>query len=164
MWGDNMSLKEKRISYGLSQLEASSIIDVNIRTYRRYESDDSYGDELKRRMFMQILDEHCLINEEKGLLSIETIKSIVGKLFTDKYKDEIDFCYLFGSYAKGKAKENSDVDLYVSSSLTGLDFVGLIEELRLALHKKVDVIRSSELSNNISLVNEIMKSGIKIYG
>ena len=62
------------------------------------------------------------------------------------------------------ANEKSDVDLYVSSSLTGLRFVGLIERLRQTLHKKVDLIRSSELTNNIELVNEILKVGIKIYG
>ena len=60
--------------------------------------------------------------------------------------------------------KKSDVDLYVSSSLTGLRFVGLIERLRQTLHKKVDLIRSSELNNNIDLVNEILKGGIKIYG
>ena len=71
---------------------------------------------------------------------------------------------MFGSYAEVLANEKSDVDLYVSSSLTGLRFVGLIESLRQTLHKKVDLIRSSELNNNIDLVNEILKSGIKIYG
>ena len=71
---------------------------------------------------------------------------------------------MFGSYAKGTAKETSDIDLYVSSSLTGLKFVGLIERLRQGLHKKIDLIRSSELVNNIDLMNEIMKDGIKIYG
>ena len=85
-------------------------------------------------------------------------------MFNTEYKGQIDFCYLFGSYAKGLANEKSDVDLYVSSSLTGVRFVGLIERLRQTLHKKIDLIRSSELSNNIELVNEIMKGGIKIYG
>ena len=61
-------------------------------------------------------------------------------------------------------KETNDIDLYVASSLTGLKFVGLIERLRQTLHKKVDLIRSSELENNIDLINEIMKEGIKIYG
>lgn len=61
-------------------------------------------------------------------------------------------------------KGNSDADLYISSSLTGLRFVGLIEKIRQILCKKVDLIRSSELENNIELVNEILKDGIKIYG
>ena len=159
-----MTLKELRIGYKLSQLEAASILGIPERTYRRYESDDNYGSNIKRRVFIEMLNEHCEITEQKGLLSVELIKERVTSLFDGEYKGQIDFCYLFGSYAKGLANEKSDVDLYISSPLTGLRFVGLIERLRQTLHKKVDLIRSSELNNNIELVNEIMKGGIKIYG
>ena len=159
-----MTLKETRLHYQLSQADAANIIGVPVRSLRRYETDENYGSLHKRQMFIELLNKHCEITEEKGLLTIESIKQIITKLFDDEYKGEIEFCYLFGSYAKGIAKETSDVDLYVSSSLTGLRFVGLIERARQALHKIVDVIRSSELNNNIDLVNEIMKYGIKIYG
>ena len=162
--GKNMTLKALRNEYKLSQLEASNILGIPERTYRRYESDESYGDDIKRNAFINTLNEHCQITEEKGLLTVEQIKNIVTELFEKEYKDQIDFCYLFGSYAKGYATEKIDVDLYVSSSLTGMRFVGLIEKLRQALHKKVDLIRSSELKDNIELVNEIMKTGFKIYG
>lgn len=159
-----MTLKELRSEYKLSQLEAAKILGIPERTYRRYEADEDYGSCIKRRMFIEMLNKHCEITEEKGLLNVEQIKETVTRLFENEYKGQIDFCYLFGSYAKGSANERSDVDLYVSSSLTGLRFVGLIERLRQTLHKKVDLIRSSELNNNIELVNEIMKDGVKIYG
>lgn len=159
-----MTLIELRKGYKLSQIEAAAILGIPERTYRRYEIDEKYGSEIKRRMFVEMLNDHCEITEEKGLLTIEQIKEKVSKLFDTQYAGKIDFCYLFGSYAKGYATEKSDVDLYVSSSLTGLRFVGLIENLRQTLHKKVDLIRSSELNNNVELVNEIMKGGIKIYG
>ena len=163
-WVKNMKLKELRNEYNLSQLEAANILGVPERTYRRYETDDNYGSLIKRKMFINMLNERCEITEEKGLLSVQLIKEKVSALFDNEYDGQIDFCYLFGSYAKGLANEKSDVDLYVSSSLTGLRFVGLIERLRQTLHKKVDLIRSSELNNNIDLVNEILKDGIKIYG
>ena len=159
-----MTLKELRTKYKLSQLEAASLLGIPERTYRRYEIDENYGSEIKRKAFIDILNNRFEITEEKGLLTVEQIKEKVNELFNIEYKDQIDFCYLFGSYAKGLANEKSDVDLYVSSSLAGLRFVGLIERLRQTLHKKVDLIRSSELNNNIELVNEIMKSGVKIYG
>ena len=159
-----MKLKELRNEYNLSQLEAAKILGVPERTYRRYVNDDNYGSLIKRSMFINMLNEHCEITEEKGLLNVQLIKEKVSALFDNEYNGQIDFCYLFGSYAKGLANEKSDVDLYVSSSLTGLRFVGLIERLRQTLHKKVDLIRSSELNNNIDLVNEILKGGIKIYG
>ena len=71
---------------------------------------------------------------------------------------------MFGSYSKGYAKDNSDIDLCISTSLTGVAFVGLIEELREALNKRIDLLRTNDLKDNIELVEEIMKSGIKIYG
>ena len=159
-----MNLREIRIGYNLSQADAAHILGVPVRTYRRYESDEQYGSSIKRDAFVNILNSTCQITEDRGLLSVEIIKDKLTKLFDEEYKDQIEFCYLFGSYAKGCARENSDVDLYVSSSLTGLKFVGLMEKIRQILHKKVDVIRSSELNNNITLINEIMKGGIKIYG
>ena len=157
-----MTLKELRAEYKLSQLEVASILGIPERTYHRYESDDNYGSEIKRKVFINTLNNRFEIIEDKGLLTVELIKDKVTKLFDLEYKGQIDFCYLFGSYAKGLANDKSDVDLYFSSSLTGLRFVGLIERLRQALHKKVDLIRSSELSNNIELANEIMKDWIKI--
>ena len=104
------------------------------------------------------------ITETKRLLSIEQIKNLLTDLFNNEYKDKIEFCYLFGSYAKVYAKEDSDVDLCVATCLKGLDFVGLIESIRKTLYKKVDLIRFSSLENNLALTNDIMKDGMKIYG
>lgn len=77
---------------------------------------------------------------------------------------EVNFCYLFGSYAKGKANETSDIDLLISSNVTGVKFFGLIEELREQLKKKVDLLDILQLNNNQTLLQEILKDGIKIYG
>lgn len=71
---------------------------------------------------------------------------------------------MFGSYAKGKAKPDSDVDLLISSNIKGLQFFALVEDLRNALHKKVDALDIKQLNNNPDLTNEILKDGIKIYG
>lgn len=76
----------------------------------------------------------------------------------------MEYVYLFGSYAKEKATESSDIDLLVSTSITGMEFFGLIEELRQALKKKVEVITLSSLEDNQELLHEILKDGIKIYG
>ena len=158
-----MSLLNTRTQYGLSQIEAASILNMPVRTFIRYEKDDSYGNELKRSMMIRTLIEKCEITETKGLLTIEQIKNTLTNVFEERYKGQIEFCYLFGSYAKGYAKESSDVDLCVSTSLTGLRFAGLSEAIRQALHKNIDLIRFSNLDNNLELINEIMKDGIKIY-
>ena len=157
-----MTLKETRNTYNLSQIEAAAIIGIPVRTLRRYETNEEYGDAYKRHMFIDLLNKKCEINEEKGLLSVNFIKETLTKLFNEQYSGVVEFCYLFGSYAKGYATEKSDVDLCVSTSLKGLDFVGLSEDIRKVLFKKIDLIRFDTLNNNFALVNEIMKDGIKI--
>ena len=158
-----MGLKEYRKEIGITSKEASIVCGIPIRTYIRYENDDNYGSTLKRKQILSLLIEKYQVTEEKGLLSIEDIKTKVTKVFLN-YGDKISFCYLFGSYAKGYAKDDSDVDLCISTSLTGLAFIGLIGELRVSLNKKVDLLRLSDMNNNFELVHEIMKDGIKIYG
>ena len=159
-----MSLYDIRQQYNLSQKDAATILNIPVRTFIRYEKDNNYGDAMKREMMTKTLINKCEITETKGILTVEQIKTSLTKLFDKDYIDQIDFCYLFGSYAKGYAKETSDVDLCVSTSLTGLKFVGLSESIRQLLHKKIDLVRFSNLENNIDLINEIMKDGIKIYG
>ena len=159
-----MTLKETRELYGLTQIKAAEIVGIPVRTFRRYEIDEDYGDVLKRKKIIDILIDKCEITEDKGLLTIEKIKEELTKLFDNQYKGIVEFCYLFGSYAKGYAKENSDVDLCVSSSLSGIKIAGLAEAIRAVLHKKIDLIRFDTLNSNFELSKEIMKSGIKIYG
>lgn len=71
-------------------------------------------------------------------MEIEDIKRKCFQIF-EGY--EVNFCYLFGSYAKGKAIPASDVDLLISTNVKGLKFYGLVEEIRTALHKKVEIQR-----------------------
>ena len=159
----NITLKQYRESIGISSIEASNACGIPLRTYQRYEQNNSYGSELKRKAIFDILIDKYEITEEKGILKFENIKTKVSEVL-DKYKDDVKFCYLFGSYAKGYAKENSDVDLCIATSLTGLKFVGLSGELRENLNKNIDLLRLSDVQSNESLLNEIMKDGKKIYG
>ena len=57
-----------------------------------------------------------------------------------------------------------NVDLLISTRVSGLKFYGLVEEIRAALHKKVDVLNMEQLMDNPELTKEILKDGIKIYG
>ena len=98
------------------------------------------------------------------MLSVDQIKESLVALFDSQYQGVVEFCYLFGSYAKGYATETSDVDLCISSSLTGMKVAGLAEAIRNVLHKKIDLVRFDTLKDNPELLKEIMKDGIKIYG
>ena len=157
-----MKLKEFRINLNISIKEASITTGVPLRTYIRYENDDNYGNVLKRKQILLLLKEKYEITEEKGILSIEFIVKTVSDILKE-YNDEVSFCYLFGSYAKGTANEKSDVDLFISTSVEGLRFVEIIEKLRVSLNKKIDLIRLSSIKENLQLLNEIMRDGIKIY-
>ena len=160
-----MTLLETRQQYHLSQMQAASVLGIPLRTYIRYEKDDSYGSSLKREMMLKSINEKYEITETKGILTLEEIKEKVHDLLETKYKDKINFCYLFGSYAKGYATEKSDVDFCVSTALKGLDYVGLSEDIRFVLHdKKIELVKFEHLNNNLELLNEILKDGIKIYG
>ncbi|MBQ8043950.1 MAG: nucleotidyltransferase domain-containing protein, partial [Clostridia bacterium] len=94
-------------------------------------------------------------------LTIENIKVRCKKVF-EQYN--VNYCYLFGSYAKDKATPTSDVDLLICTDVKGLKFYGLIEDIRETLCKKVDVLDINQLKDNFELTEEILKDGIKIYG
>ena len=109
---------------------------------------------------METLETVNFIDEEHGVLTMEQIKRISQEVFKEY---NVEFCYLFGSYAKGKANEKSDVDLLVSVPSDGLKFLELVEMLRLKLKKKVDLLDFNQLNNNPELTYEMLKDGIKIY-
>lgn len=154
-----MVLKDLRTSYNLSQSEAAHFLNVPVRTYRRYEIDDNYGSEIKRNAFIDSLKNKYEITETKGILSIDNIKERVIPIITRK---NINYCILFGSYARGEAKEISDVDLLIDTDITGMEFLMLVEEIRTSLHKKVDLLRLKDLRHDNPIVLEILKDGIRL--
>lgn len=158
-----MRLKQYRTALNITATEAAQATSVPFRTYLRYENDDNYGNKLKREAILNILKEKYEVTEERGILTLDFIKAKCKEIF-DKYDDQIEYCYLFGSYAKGYAQDKSDVDLLISTKITGLKYVGLIGELNTTLHKHIDLLKMTDLKNNMDLISEVMKDGIKIYG
>ena len=71
---------------------------------------------------------------------------------------------LFGSYAKGKAEQNSDVDILVDSGLRGLRFFGLLESVSDALEIPVDLLDVQQIVPGSPIEREIRESGVHIYG
>jgi len=156
-----MSIKELRKSLDLTQKEVSKLVSIPLRTYLNYENDETKKGTIKYNYIVERLEEYGYIDEEHGLLSFEKVKTIVSSVLS---KYDAEYCYLFGSYAKETANEKSDIDLLLASSVTGVKFYGLVEELREQLKKKVEVVTVSSLEGNLELLNEILKDGIKIYG
>ena len=156
-----MTLKELRKEKGLTQEACAKVVGVPLRTYIRYESDEGRRNNIKYRYIFEMLQKYGVIDEEHGLLTVEKIKETCSPLF-EQYG--VKYAYLFGSYAKKRATEQSDVDLLISMPVNGLRFYELVEALREALKKRVDLLDETQLDNNNALVKEILQDGIKIYG
>ena len=154
-----MNLKELRKKYKITQKDAASIVGIPYRTYIRYEENSSYVSTYKYKKIYIDLENKLRIDESHGILSIDSIREILIPILKEK---NINYCYLFGSYAKGNPRENSDVDLLVDTSITGMEFFKLVELLRETLGKKVDLLRLSDLQSNNPIVLEILKDGIRI--
>ncbi len=156
-----VDLKELRIEKKMTQKEVADLVGISLRSYKSYENDEEKRRTIKYNYIVERLSKINYIDEDTGMLELEDIVRKCSKVF-DRY--EVNFCYLFGSYAKGKATPASDVDLLISANVKGLKFYGFVEEIREALHKKVDILDMNQLKGNIELTEEILKDGIKIYG
>lgn len=80
--------------------------------------------------------------KKDDILTIKKIKEIIMPILNSKGIKEI---YLFGSYARGEADSNSDVDIYceIGNVKNLYDVVDLNEELEKRLKKDVDLIFSN---------------------
>ena len=154
-------LKSLRTIKRLTQQEAAARIGVSLRSYVSYENDETKKDSLKYRFLFHELEKIDPIDEEHGVISKDDLVRICSEILSEY---DVDYCYLFGSYAKGTATGTSDVDLLISSKITGLKYYELVEKIREALHKKVDMLDTKQLLNNEALLNEVLKEGIRIYG
>lgn len=92
--------------------------------------------------------------------TIEEIKSIIEPI-ARKYG--VERVYLFGSYARGNATENSDIDFRVDKgSLKGLfALCGLYTEIEEALKMKVDVLTTGSLEDDF--LRKIQKEEVLLY-
>ena len=154
-----MLLRETRNKYGLTQKQAALLIGIPYRTYVRYEENDSFSNSYKYRKMVEDLENHLRIDEEHGVLKIKDIKKALIPVLESH---NISFCYLFGSYARGDASRTSDVDLLVDTDITGFDYFSLVEEIRQALSKKIDLLRLCDLKPDNPIIVEILKEGVRI--
>ena len=152
-----MELKELRKQIGLTQPEAAAILNIPFRTYCRYEDDERYKGTFKHNQMLSILSEYA----SKVVLPIDLIKNVVSNVCQ---KHDVSAVYLFGSYAKNKARSDSDIDLMIVSNIEGIEYYQLLSELEENLKKKIDLLRLEAAIQNVKLMNEILKDGIKIYG
>ena len=95
-----------------------------------------------------------------------TVEEIARRLAPVFEASGVTKAVLFGSFAKGTATADSDVDIVVETEphVRGWDFCGIIEDIRLRLDDRaVDLIPSHAIAHYGSDADEITKSGRAIY-
>ena len=101
---------------------------------------------------------------------VEAVRlAISGYVAEVKNAMPIDRAFLFGSYAKGMSRADSDIDLcFFSHSFESQPAVGIISQLLSMTHKYRDVyiephvFPMSELQNDNPFVKEILRTGEEI--
>lgn len=153
-----MKIKDLRNRLHMSQEELANRLGISTRTIRRYENGQI--NQYKEEYIRNILNDMLKVDEEHGIVKLDDMIATVSDI-ANKYN--VEYVYLFGSYARGSAKPESDIDLLISTKEKGLSYFGLVEEFRTNLKKKIDLINVIELVENNDLLLQILKDGIKIY-
>ncbi len=96
-----------------------------------------------------------------NIYHINDIRDRLRPVFAD---EPVYRAVLFGSYAKGIATENSDVDIVIDSrgELHGLRFYGLLDGVVEALQKPVDLIELSEIKPGAPILEDV-RQGVVLY-
>lgn len=97
----------------------------------------------------------------KNKRKIEFFKKTVPKIRRILKKNNIKKAGIFGSYARGEQKKNSDVDILIKPTKDmGFKFAGLEIELSKKLKKKIDLITYNGLSPYLK--DKILKQEVRI--
>lgn len=98
---------------------------------------------------------------EKCVFTKENIVRLVTPI-ARKYR--IEKIYLFGSYARGEADEESDLDFLVfgGENFKLTDILAMGEELRETLHKKVDIYEIREIDSDSDFYRTLMKEKVLV--
>ena len=93
------------------------------------------------------------------MLTVQTIKERVAPI-CKKYA--IERLYLFGSYARNEATEDSDVDLRVDrGELTGFKYGGFYGDIQRALGVATDILTTEQLKTDF--LNGIRPEEVLLY-
>lgn len=160
----SMDIVVLRKQKGLTQKAAAQLLGMPLRTFLNYEYGITSSDSFTGRALLRALQEYEPYDEDHGVLPLDLLIEKARSVLGGYSAKDVEFVYLFGSYAKGKAGDKSDVDFLLSGALAGLDFFVLQSDLAKTLHKKVDLLKLADLKNNPDFLNEILKTGRRIYG
>ena len=95
------------------------------------------------------------------------IEDIKRKITPIAQKYGVNRVFLFGSYARGEADGNSDIDFIIEKGkLRGLQFAGMLGDLQDNFNKSVDLLTTSgveENSINYNFKDKIKNDMVVVY-
>ena len=93
-----------------------------------------------------------------------TVDRIQEKITPVCRRYDIDKVFLFGSYARGEANEQSDIDFRVDlgQKLKGLAVAGFYADMEEALGQKIDIMTTRQLPEEF--LRNIRQEEVQIYG
>ncbi len=98
----------------------------------------------KAQLSIKEIEADSRLNPEKKL---KVLNKIILKIREILKKNKIKRAGIFGSYARGGAKKNSDIDILIEPTKNmGFKFAGLEIQLRKALKKRVDLVSYNGIS------------------
>ena len=103
--------------------------------------------------------------DNENVLTKEQIGNAVKKIIERDNYYTISKVVLFGSYARGEAERNSDIDLVVYDSplFHGLKVYSFIGDLKEMLKKDIDLFVDRNIVKDSNFYKNILKEGINIY-
>lgn len=95
------------------------------------------------------------------IYTIDEIKAVV-KPIAEKY--DLEKVYLFGSYARGEANEESDIDILIKgkASFRPGNVFAIGEEVRVLLKKAVDIFEVRELEKGSAFYEQTLLERVGI--
>ena len=93
-------------------------------------------------------------------LTMEEVKTLIQMLLR-KYNAE--YALLFGSYARGEATAESDIDVVVGGkNFKARDIFSFGEDLRQMTNKDVDAFEIREVNKGTPFYESVMNEGVRI--
>ena len=104
---------------------------------------------------------------------VYTLEEIRRRIQPVAEKYRLRAVYVFGSYARGEAREDSDIDLLIDaegSGLRGFAYGGLYQDLEDSLEKPIDLITVGSLTqpthhkSDIQFRETLQRERREVYG
>ena len=104
-----------------------------------------------------------ILSLKRWFFMIYTLEEIKEKAIPIAQAYGVDSMSLFGSYARGEAKEDSDLDFFIDrGDIKGLlDYMGFVQDLEDIFHCHVDVVSTGIEDKKFLAI--IKKDGVLIY-